>query len=454
MKEKFYIETLGCPKNINDSEYAAGILLENGYQEVDSPDEADFIIVNTCGFIEDAKKESIDKIFEMAERKNGSAKLVVSGCLAQRYGEELSKELPEADCFIGVEQYANIANILGKIDKESDSTDQNRVFTDSCNMDYLEKTIRRYKGIPYTSTIKIAEGCNNRCSYCAIPFIRGKYRSKRMEDIIAEAKELSKAGCKELILIAQDVAYYGKDLYGKYMLPELLKELVKVDGIKWIRLMYCYDDRITDELIEVIANEEKICKYIDIPIQHGSDKVLKEMHRNSNNKSIRDVISRLRNKIPDIAIRTTMIVGFPGESHEDFQDLLDLVEDMKFNRMGAFMYSKEEGTVAGNRVDQIDETTKEQRLDALMRRQIDISLNNNKKFIGKVMEVMVDSIEQDEYINGIKQISYLGRTRYDAPEIDNGVIFTSFSELIPGDIVKVEILDAFDYDLVGQHIVQ
>ena len=448
MKKKFYIDTLGCPKNVNDSEFAAGVLLGNNYEEVDFPEDADFIIVNTCAFIEDAKKESIDRIFEMHEKKAPNAKLIVSGCLAQRYGDELAKELPEASSFIGVEQYSNIAKILDNVD------DNNKVFTDSCNLDYLEKTVRRFKDIPYTSTIKIAEGCNNRCSYCAIPYIRGNYRSKRIEDIIQEAHDLALAGCKELILIAQDVAYYGKDIYGKYMLPELLKELVKVDGIRWIRLMYCYDDRITDELIEVIASEDKICKYIDIPIQHGSDKVLKEMHRNSDNESIRAVINKLRDRIPNICIRTTMIVGFPGETDDDFNDLVKLVEDMKFNRMGAFKYSKEEGTPAGKREDQIDEEIKENRLDALMRRQMEISLNNNKKFIGTIQEVMVDAVEGKEEVFGRASTSYIGRTSYDAPEIDNGVIFTAFDdsheELKPGDIVKVKIEDAFDYDLVGE----
>lgn len=433
--KSFYIETLGCPKNINDSEFAAGVLSRDGYIEVDNPEDADFVIVNTCGFIEDAKRESIDRIFEMAERKGADAKLVVSGCLAQRYADELAKEIPEASCFVGVEQYANISHILDDLSK--------KVYVDSCNLDYLEKTIRKFKGIPYTSTIKIAEGCNNRCSYCAIPFIRGKYRSKKMEDIVEEAEMLANAGCKELVLIAQDVAYYGKDMYGEYMIPELLRRLVKVDGIEWIRLMYCYDDRITDELIEVIATEEKVCNYIDIPLQHGSDKVLREMHRNSTNASIREVIAKLRNRIPDIAIRTSLIVGFPGETEEDFDDLIELVEDVRFNRLGAFKYSREEGTKAGEREDQIDEDIKEERWNAVMRRQVDISLEHNRALIGTTQDVIVDEIDTNE------ENAYIGRTRYDAPEIDNGVVFTSSRTLKPGDIVKVKILDAFDYDLAG-----
>ena len=441
----FYIETLGCPKNINDSEFAAGVLSEGGYEEVDNPEDADFVIVNTCGFIEDAKKESIDRIFEMADRKGTDAKLVVSGCLAQRYAKELAAEIPEASCFIGVEQYDNIDKILASIDYS------NKIFTDSCNLDYLEKTVRKFKGIPYTSTIKIAEGCNNRCSYCAIPFIRGKYRSKKIEDIVEEAETLANAGCKELVLIAQDVAYYGKDMYGKYMISKLLKELVRVEGIEWIRLMYCYDDRITDELIEVIATEDKVCNYIDIPLQHGSNKVLREMHRNSTNSSIREVINKLRTRIPDIAIRTSLIVGFPGETDEDFDDLIKLVEDVKFNRMGAFKYSREEGTKAGEREDQISEDIKEERWNAVMRRQVDISLEHNRNMIGTIQEVIVDEreLDTDEIEAKNTVFSYIGRTRYDAPEIDNGVIFTSTQELKPGDIVKVKILDAFDYDLAG-----
>ena len=436
MKKKYYIETLGCPKNFNDSEYASGVLSENGYEEIDNPEDADFIIVNTCGFIEDAKKESIDTIFQMAEKKGSKTKLVISGCLAQRYADELAKEIPEASAFIGVEQYSNIHVILSSIDSDSEE----RVFTDKCNLDYLEKTIRKYKGVPYTATIKIAEGCNNRCSYCIIPSIRGNYRSKKKEDIIEEAINLANSGCKELVLIAQDVTYYGKDLYGEYALPSLLRELVTIDGIQWIRLMYCYDDRITDELIEVIAGEEKICNYLDIPIQHGSDKILRNMNRNSTGKSIREIINKIRNRIPDIAIRTSLIVGFPGEDNDDFNELYKLVEDVEFSRLGVFRYSMEEGTKAAEMDNQISDDIKEERLDAIMRRQMEISLENNQKMIGTIQQVIVDEVGEEEYI---------GRTRYDAPEIDNAVIFTSSRDLKPGDIVNVAILDAFDYDLVG-----
>lgn len=448
MSKKYYIETLGCPKNFNDSEYAAGVLDENGYEYTHFPEEADFIIVNTCGFIGDAKKESIDRIFEMNSVLKEGGKLLVSGCLSQRYPHELFEEIPEVSAFIGVNEYSRLAEILDSVsnNESAEKNENEKVFVSTCDLDHLEKTVRRFKETPYTATIKIAEGCNNRCAYCIIPAIRGKYRSKRIEDIVEEAKELSKAGCKELILIAQDLTYYGKDLYGEYSLARLLKELVKVEGIAWIRLMYCYDERITDELIQVMAEEEKICNYLDIPIQHASDKVLKEMYRGSTRKDILNVISKLRNAIPDIAIRTSLIVGFPGETEEDFDILADFVEETKFARLGVFKYSLEENTPAGERDDQIPEEVKEERYHAIMRRQMEISLENNKLLVDKVLDVMVEEIDSEES-NGLK--SYIGRTRYDAPEIDNSVIFTSSKELNPGDIVKVRITDAFDYDLVG-----
>ena len=431
---KVYIETLGCPKNINDSQYAMGVLLERGYEKAAAPEDADIVIVNTCGFIEDAKKESIDKIFEMANIKKDDAKLVVSGCLAERYAKELFEEIPEASAFVGVNQYGSISDILSNLDER-------KTYVGPCDVDYLEKTIRDYGENPYTATIKIAEGCNNRCSYCVIPFIRGNYRSKKIEDILDEAGELAKLGCKELVLIAQDTGYYGKDIYGKVMLPELLTKLCQIPGIRWIRLMYCYDERITDELIEVMAREEKICNYIDIPLQHGSDRVLKEMNRKTTRASILNTIKKLRESMPDITIRTSIIVGFPGETEDEFKELLDMIEEVKFERLGAFKYSREEGTKAGEREDQVPEEIKEARWDALMRRQMDISLLNNQKYIGQTMEVIVDEIDEDG--------SYIGRTKYDAPEIDNSVIFTSTDKLVPGDIVRVMIRDAFDYDLVG-----
>ena len=435
--KKVFIDTLGCPKNFNDSEFAAGILEENGYEIIDSPEDADIIMVNTCGFINDAKKESIEHIFEMNERRKDGGKLVVSGCLSQRYSEELSKEIPEADCIIGVNQYNKLPEILLDIDN-------NHVAANSCDLDYLEKTVRKLSDNPYTATLKIAEGCNNTCTYCIIPMIRGNFRSKKMEDIITEAKELANAGCKELILIAQDVTYYGKDLYGKFVLPELLRKLCKIDGIEWIRLMYCYDERITDELIQVMAEEDKICKYIDIPLQHASDNILRLMRRQTTRKSIKETLAKLKAAMPDIHVRTTLIVGFPGETEDDYDQLLELVESERFSRLGVFTYSQEENTVAAEMDNQIDEDIKQIRFDGVMRRQMLISSELNQEKIGKVFDVIVDSMDEDG--------SFIGRTRFDAPEIDNSVIFTSKNELQPGDIVKVKINDAFDYDIIGEEL--
>jgi len=437
MKNKVYIETLGCPKNYNDSEYALGILEEEGYEQVLSPEDADFLIVNTCGFIGDAKQESIDKIFEMDRLKKTGAHLLISGCLAQRYGEELYSELPEAQAIIGVDAYSRLPEIMKEMERG-----ERTLHTEPCDLSYLEKPIRKHPDNPYSATIKIAEGCNNRCAYCVIPYIRGDYRSKKMEDIISEAEELRDAGCKELILIAQDTGYYGKDIYGELKLPELLKKLCIIDGLSWIRIMYCYDEWITDELIDVMASEEKIVHYLDIPIQHGSDKVLKEMRRRSTRSSIEKVIAKLRKAMPDIAIRTSLIVGFPGETEEDFEELLDMVENVKFNRLGTFQYSREEGTPAGERDDQIPDEIKEERYDAVMRRQVEISLDFNKALIGSLVDVIVDDMEEDNV--------YRGRTKQDAPDIDNEVVFTSMNHLQPGDIVKVRVEDAFDYDLVGR----
>lgn len=434
---KIFIDTLGCPKNFNDTQVAKGILEGNGYEITESPDEADAIMINTCGFINDAKKESIERIFDYCTYKELGKKIIVSGCLSQRYGTELYDEMPEVDCFVGVNEYENLPELLKSLDKRS-----KHITTSYAEV--LPKMCRKLDDNNFSSTVKIAEGCNNRCAYCVIPSIRGGYRSKKMEDILDEAAELSKAGCKELILIAQDVTNYGTDLYGEYMLPELLRKLCKVEGIEWIRLMYCYEDRITDELIGVMATEPKICKYIDIPIQHSSDAVLKAMLRRSTQESIRNTISRLRERIPDIHIRTTLIVGFPGETEEDYENLLEFVEEMRFARLGVFAYSQEENTVAGEMANQIDEDVKEERLSGIMRAQLEISLESNKEKIGKTLRVLVE--EQDE--DG----SYVGRTEFDAPEIDNSVLFTSQNKLKAGDFVNVLIEDAFDYDLVGTEV--
>ena len=434
---KVFFETLGCPKNFNDSQVAKGILEEKAYTVVDSPETADVIVVNTCGFINDAKTESIERIFDMAAYKEEGKKLVVSGCLSERYAAELYEEMPEVDLFIGVNEYEQLPELL-------EGLDERNVVKSGCAPDVVAHMPRKLDENPYTATLKIAEGCNNICAYCVIPQIRGKFRSKKEEDILLEAEELAKAGCKELILIAQDTTYYGVDLYGEFRLAKLLKKLCRIEGIEWIRLMYCYEDRITDELIQVMAEEKKICHYLDIPIQHASDSVLAAMNRRSTAASIANTMNRLKAAMPDIHVRTTLIVGFPGETDEDYDQLVDFVETERFARLGVFAYSQEEGTEAGDREDQIDEEIKEVRLDGIMRRQLDISLAYNQAKVGQTFEVIVDEIDDDG--------SYIGRTRYDAPEIDNSVIFTSTKVLKPGDIVNVMVNDAFDYDLVGTEV--
>lgn len=437
---KVYMETMGCPKNFNDSQVAKGLIQEKGFQITDNIDECDVIILNTCGFINDAKKESISRTFELAEYKNDGKKLIMTGCLSERYSKDLFEEMPEVDCFLGVNEYDKLPDILENIMKSHIRCD----YVSGCAAKDLSRQPRLLEDNPYSATLKIAEGCDNRCAYCVIPYIRGPFRSKKMEDVIDEANWLAQKGCKELILIAQDVTVYGKDLYGEMVLPKLLRKLCRIEGIEWIRLMYCYEDRITDELIEVMAAEPKICHYIDIPIQHSSDNVLRAMNRRSTEESIRTTINKLKNAIPDIHIRTTLITGFPGESEEDFDNLLDFVEEMRFARLGVFAYSQEENTPAGEMDNQIPEEIKLLRQDAIMRRQLDISLETNKEKVGMTLRVLVEERDLDG--------SYIGRTAFDAPEIDNSVIFASERDLKAGDFVNVLIQDAFDYDLTGMEV--
>ncbi len=463
---KINIQTLGCMKNINDSQQAGALLEAYNHQIVDDPMEADVIMVNTCGFIDDAKRESIDRILNMAQLKENDnrKKLIVSGCLSQRYVTELTEEMPEVDCFVGVNEYERLPQILEEI------YSGNRVSVarsyDKGPLKYMD---RKLPENPYVMHIKIAEGCNNGCAYCIIPKIRGSFRSMPMEDVVKEAEKLAKAGCKELILIAQDLTYYGKDLYGDFVLPKLLKKICRIDGIRWIRMMYCYQERITPELIRVMAEEEKICKYIDIPLQHASDSVLKSMRRKTTKADIQETIDALRARIPDIHIRTTLIVGYPGETEKDFDELYDFVEKNRFDRLGVFKYSREDGTVAATMENQIAEDVKERRLDAIMNLQMGISLENNREKIGLSIPVIIDEVEHNFTAEGVDlisgtdaksydkyrdsgHISYIGRTEYDAPEIDNSVIFTSVKDKVykAGDIVNVKIVDAFDYDLVGE----
>lgn len=433
-----YIDTLGCAKNEYDSQMLAAALVERGCSIVFEPEEADIMIVNTCGFIEDAKKESIERIFELAQEKGRDMKLVVTGCLSERYHKELSEEMPEVDMFFGVNDYDRLPDIL--VDTAA------RRSSDMVGdlLDDLRYRKREFDEGAYSGYLKIAEGCNNACSFCAIPSIRGHYRSKRIEDCVREAQDMADAGIRELILIAQDTSQYGRDLYGKLCLPELLKELCRIDGIEWIRLMYVYDNSITDELVETIANEPKICKYIDMPIQHVSDRVLHRMRRQSTGASIRAAINMLRERIPDVHIRTTLLVGFPGETDEDIAELLDFIDTMKIDRLGAFAFSDEEGTPSFELDGKLDEETKQERRNLVMEHQLRVSEELNEKTIGCIYEVIVDEIVDD----GV----YSGRTRYDSPEIDCNVTFESTNELYPGDIVNVRIINAYEYDLEGEEV--
>ncbi len=435
---KVYIDTLGCPKNISDSEHAAGLLMESGHIIAENPENADVVLVNTCGFINDAKEESIDRILELSEQKTEDAILVVSGCLSQRYKEDLCKAMPEAQIIIGVNEYEKLPQLLRDYRRGKQLS-----YFDGWMKEYSETGARTPLSASYTSYLKIAEGCNNICAYCIIPHIRGGYRSRKMENILTEARLLADKGCKELVIIAQDVTAYGIDIYGEFRLPQLLGKLCEIDGLRWIRLMYCYEDRITGDIIKVMAENSKICKYIDIPIQHASDKILTSMNRRSTRNSIEKTVGKLREAIPDIHIRTTLITGFPGETKEDAAILEEFVESMRFERLGVFAYSKEEGTPAYSMEDQVPKRTKLARRDRLMRMQQQISLEHNLQKIGEVYEVLVEEADGE---------SYMGRTAYDAPEIDNKVIFTSDKPLSPGDFVMVKVDDGFDYDLSGHTV--
>lgn len=436
---KVYIETLGCPKNEVDSRMAEGILTDAGYEIAGEPGDAEIIIVNTCAFIQDAKEESISTVFELSEYKNsGCRMLIVSGCLGQRYNDDLFREMPEADLIIGVNDYVKLPELIDEVMSRGRTRLESEAGAEFEEFEGILPEIRNS-----SAYLKIAEGCDNRCTYCVIPSIRGGYRSRKKEAIIREAELLSQNGAKELVLIAQDVTNYGYGLYEDYGLPELLGDLKNIEGIKWIRLMYCYPDRITDRLVQEIRDNPKVCKYIDMPVQHGSDTVLKAMNRRSRKADIERVVRLLRREIPDIVIRTTIIVGFPGEKAAEFDELYDFTEEMQFDRLGVFAYSKEEGTPAAQMKPQVRSDVKERRREALMQLQQGISLEKNIKRIGKVYEVLVEEGPDEDN-------AYIGRTEYDAAEIDNAVIFTSDKKLSPGEFVNVRITDAFDYDLAGE----
>ena len=433
--------SLGCAKNQTDAETMLGILADRGHRLVADPEEADILVVNTCGFIEAAKQESIDTILEMAQYKEGRCKLLIaSGCLAERYHDEIMKELPEVDAVVGTGDYEKIAEVI-------DRTLQGEKPVLYGHIDQTaEEGLPRVLTTPsYTAYLKIADGCDNRCTYCAIPMIRGKFRSRKKEDIIKEAESLAEQGVRELILIAQDTTRYGIDLYGHYALSELLEELCRVEKIQWIRVHYFYTEAVTDELLSVMAREEKICNYIDMPVQHISDRVLRRMARRTNRQEVIEKLTKIRALMPDCVIRTSLIVGFPGETEEDFSELSAFVAEGWFDRLGVFSYSREEHTPAADFSDQIPEDVKEKRRQEIMELQQKISLEKNQKKIGSVLEVLVEGYEEESYL-------YFGRSRGDSIGVDSTVYFGAGEELFAGDLVRVRILDADEYDLTGEQV--
>ena len=461
MTEKIYLVSLGCDKNLVDSEIMLGLLSKEGYAITNELSEADYAIVNSCCFIGDAKEESINTIIEIGElKKEGKLKgLIVTGCLAQRYQSMITDELPEADAVIGTTAYDNIVSAIAEIKSKNGLADKSLYIED------LERLAggEEHRLVPageISSYIKIAEGCNKRCTYCIIPYIRGNYRSIPMETIVKEAEELAKQGTKELLLVAQETTLYGVDIYGKKALPELVHELSKISGIEWIRLLYCYPEEITDEIIEAIKNEKKVCHYIDLPIQHSSDAILRKMARKTNQAELRERIAKLRKEIPDITLRTTLITGFPGETEEDFKELYNFVDEMEFDRLGVFTYSTEEGTPAAEMDGQVDEEVKIARRNEIMELQQEISAEKAEGRIGKVYEVLVEGTVPVDSVNGeafasIMEVNedgkkvYIGRTYMDAPDVDGQVFFESDYEIMSGELVEVEIIASDEYDLFG-----
>ncbi len=436
MDIKIGVVSLGCPKNLVDTEVILGNLSGYGYKIINNAEHADVIIVNTCGFIDKAKQESINSILEMAEhRTKGKCRaLMVIGCLAERYKEEIYKEIPEVDAVVGIKEYAQIIEIINGLLKLND--DKKRLL-------FVDDYIHRLRSTPpFISYLKIAEGCDNRCSYCVIPSIRGSFRSRSIDDILEEARHLQNHGVKELIIVAQDTTRFGADIYGEPKLAELLSKLCRIDGIEWIRFLYAYPDSLTDELIEVIADEDKICKYLDFPIQHISDKILNTMGRRSSSSQIKEVIGKLRERIPSIAIRTSVIAGFPGETEEDFNKLVNFIEEIKFDRLGAFTYSKEEGTQAAKFAEQVPYKVKKSRQSRIMKIQRQISKSRNQQMVGQTLKVLIEG--------KIQGSDYFGRTYRDAPEIDGIVHVKSSKQLRPGNFENVMITKASQYDLAGR----
>ena len=437
---KILFISLGCDKNLVDSEVMLGMLTGKGYEITDDENEADVVVVNTCCFIGDAKEESIHNILEMAElRKAGDIKaLIVTGCLAQRYKEEVQTEIPEVDAIIGTTAIDAIVETL-----EDVLAGQGHNHIEDINRTPVYDKSRIVTTGGHYAYLKIAEGCDKRCSYCIIPKVRGNYRSIPMESLLAEARKLVEFGAKELILVAQETTLYGKDLYGEKSLPRLLHELCKIDGLYWIRILYCYPEEITDELIETIRTEEKVCHYLDIPIQHASDNILKRMGRRTNQAELRDMIARLRERIPDICLRTTLITGFPGETQEDHEELMAFVDEMEFDRLGVFTYSAEEDTPAAEFEDQIEEEIKKDRQAEIMELQQEIAFEKAENAVGRTVLAMIEGRLPDENANA-------ARTYMDAPNVDGLVFVQTSRELMTGDFVKVKITGSYEYDLIGE----
>jgi len=433
--------SLGCDKNLVDTEMMLGLLNRDGYTFTDDEYEADVIVINTCCFIGDAKEESVNTILEMAQRKiDGNCKaLIVTGCLAQRYKQEIIDEIPEVDGILGTSTYDEISNVLKKALGGEGSV--------SCfhELDLLPQTEtdRILTTGGHYAFLKIAEGCDKHCTYCIIPTLRGNYRSVPMDTLIKEAEKLADKGVKELILVAQETTLYGVDLYGKKSLPELLKKLCRISGIQWIRIQYCYPEEITDELIEVMKEESKICRYLDMPIQHASDRILKRMGRRTSKEQLKDIINKLRSEIPDIALRTTLISGFPGETEEDHEELMEFVDEMEFERLGVFAYSAEEDTPAAEFPDQVPQEIKEDRRDAIMELQQEISIDLSQSMVGKTLEVMIEGKVADEN-------AYVARTYMDGPGVDGMIFVQTGEELMSGDFAKIRVTGAMEYDLIGE----
>lgn len=434
--------SLGCDKNLVDTEVMLGLLAQKGHQMVDSEEMADVIVVNTCCFIHDAKEESIQTILEMAEyKKTGTLKaLIVTGCLAQRYKQEILDEIEEVDAVLGTTSYDKIVDAI-------EEALQGHKTLEMENMDILPlvEAKRLVTTGGHFAYLKIAEGCDKHCTYCIIPKIRGNFRSVPMERLLKEAEELAEQGVKELILVAQETTLYGKDIYGEKSLHILLKKLCNINGLRWIRILYCYPEEIYDELIQVIKEEDKICKYLDLPIQHACDDVLKRMGRRTSKAQLIDIVNKLRKEIPEIALRTTLITGFPGETEEQHEELMEFVDVMEFDRLGVFTYSQEEDTPAANMPNQVEESVKEDRQADLMELQQEISFERNESMIGKELVVMIEGKVADEN-------AYVGRTYMDAPNVDGLIFVETDEELMSGDFAKVKVTGALEYDLIGEII--